>query len=36
MDPEMPPASSSNTFTFGSALSRLASRQPADPAPMMM
>jgi len=32
----LPPASSSSTRRLGSALSRLASTQPADPAPMMM
>ena len=31
-----PPASSSSTLTAGSALSRLASTQPADPPPVMM
>ncbi|KAF1033391.1 MAG: hypothetical protein GAK34_03564 [Delftia tsuruhatensis] len=31
-----PPASSSSTRTEGSALSRLASTQPAEPAPVMM
>ena len=31
-----PPASISNTFVPGSSVSRLASTQPAEPAPMMM
>jgi hypothetical protein len=31
-----PPASSSSTFVAGSALSRLASTQPAEPAPTTM
>ena len=29
----LPPASSSNTFTAGSSVSRFASTQPAEPAP---
>ncbi len=32
----LPPASINRTVTAGSSLSRLASTQPADPAPMMM
>ena len=32
----LPPASSRSTLTDGSALSRLASTQPAEPAPMTM
>ena len=31
-----PPASTSNTFVPGSSVNRLASTQPAEPAPMMM
>ena len=31
-----PPASSSSTFTDGSALNRFASTQPAEPPPVMM
>ncbi len=32
----LPPASSSRTVVFGSSVSRLASTQPAEPAPTMM
>jgi hypothetical protein len=36
IDLSLPPASTSRTFVWPSSVSRLASTQPAEPAPMMM